>query len=298
MDTRDLRYFVKVAQYENIRKAAELLSVTPGSLSKAIARLESALSIQLFHREGRHIRLTDAGKTLFQRGIDILQMLEQTRSEIAGSKKSIHLKLAGTEISLLRWGMAFSDYLQRDYKSVETSLFGSVEPIALDKLLNGEVHAAIISSLMIDTALTHGLEKAEIGKGKMQVCVGANHPILDECENNSVDVASLLKYSFVSPTGAYFGLQIADDRAADGWREHIFPRKIAYRTADLSIIDGLLTSGKAIAYLPDFYIKQKKYVTLNVIDCPYVADFSFYLVYRKDGSYGWFNNLIAYAQSS
>jgi DNA-binding transcriptional LysR family regulator len=53
-----LRYFLEVARPENIHRASERLKISPGSISKAVARLEEQLSEKLFNRIGRHIKLT------------------------------------------------------------------------------------------------------------------------------------------------------------------------------------------------------------------------------------------------
>src|SRR4051812_44061124 len=100
MEIDELRYFVAAARSENLHKASETLHVSPGSLSKAISRLEGQLGVRLFRREGRNIRLTDQGRLLQTRASEILHLEETSRIEIAGHLGQIHVVIAGSEILL------------------------------------------------------------------------------------------------------------------------------------------------------------------------------------------------------
>lgn len=65
--TRDLRYFVAVAEELHFTRAARSLFISQSALSKQIAQLERALRTTLFVREGRRIALTPAGAELLPR---------------------------------------------------------------------------------------------------------------------------------------------------------------------------------------------------------------------------------------
>jgi LysR family glycine cleavage system transcriptional activator len=57
-----LRVFEAAARHLSFRKAAEELFVTPGAVSQQIRLLEDHVGVELFHREGRRVTLTDAGQ--------------------------------------------------------------------------------------------------------------------------------------------------------------------------------------------------------------------------------------------
>src|SRR5271155_3672982 len=75
MELHQLRYFVAVAQLENFTRAAQKCFVAQPSLSQQIIKLEREFGGPLFDRTGRKVRLTDRGRTLFDRAIEILAVL-------------------------------------------------------------------------------------------------------------------------------------------------------------------------------------------------------------------------------
>ena len=61
MELRQLKYFVKSAEYLNFSVAAKHLYITQSTLSQQIKQLEFELGFELFLRNSRHISLTEAG---------------------------------------------------------------------------------------------------------------------------------------------------------------------------------------------------------------------------------------------
>jgi DNA-binding transcriptional LysR family regulator len=65
-DLRQLRAFVAVAEELGFTRAAARLGVGQQAVSKAIARLEAALDVELVERTTREVRLTPAGAALLE----------------------------------------------------------------------------------------------------------------------------------------------------------------------------------------------------------------------------------------
>jgi LysR family transcriptional regulator, carnitine catabolism transcriptional activator len=62
MDLRQVEYVLAVVERGSFTKAAASMDVSQPSLSDGIRRLESELGVRLFHRLGRSVGLTDAGR--------------------------------------------------------------------------------------------------------------------------------------------------------------------------------------------------------------------------------------------
>ena len=83
-----LRTFEAVASRLSFARGAEALNVTPAAVSSQIRALEERLNRPLFHRHGRQVELTSAGRKLLpgvQRGLSELrqavQLVSQDRQE-------------------------------------------------------------------------------------------------------------------------------------------------------------------------------------------------------------------------
>jgi DNA-binding transcriptional LysR family regulator len=76
LETRELEYFIAVADELHFGRAAVRLSIAQPALSKAIQRIESRLGVQLFVRSSRHVELTPAGTVLREHGRHALNAVD------------------------------------------------------------------------------------------------------------------------------------------------------------------------------------------------------------------------------
>jgi LysR family transcriptional regulator, benzoate and cis,cis-muconate-responsive activator of ben and cat genes len=80
MELRHLRYFVAVAQERNFTRAAEKLCIAQPPLNRQIHDLEAELGISLLDRDSRPVRLTEAGRLLYEHAILVLERIDDLRT--------------------------------------------------------------------------------------------------------------------------------------------------------------------------------------------------------------------------
>jgi DNA-binding transcriptional LysR family regulator len=86
VDARQLEYFLAVADHGSFNRAAASLHLAQPSLSQAIRNLERELGALLFHRIGRRIELTEAGRAMIGPARQVLRDLETTRATVESVK--------------------------------------------------------------------------------------------------------------------------------------------------------------------------------------------------------------------
>ena len=81
MELRYLLYFATVAEQQSFTRAAEKLRVAQPAISQQIKTLEEELEVKLLVRTKRSVKLTAAGHAFLREAKDILNRLEQSRTE-------------------------------------------------------------------------------------------------------------------------------------------------------------------------------------------------------------------------
>jgi len=288
MEIFELRYFLGVAKSENIHRASEKLRVSPASLSKAISRLEGELSIKLFHREGRNIKLTDQGRLLQRRASDIVRLEEDARIEVGGHLGTIQIVITGPEILLSKMGVALSQTIKSKFPLASFEFHSSDDESAIEQVMRGEAHLALVTS---DLPANSGLSSKILGEAKFQTFVGKNHPLYGLGKaKKSVSVEEVLKHPFVSPSNPLLG-KVGIKQSLDGWRDDQFPRKVKYLTSSLKTLEEFVLSGNAIAYLPDYFCENLNLEVVKITGCPYSCSQKVRMVARNPKEVSWLNQI-------
>lgn len=86
METRQLRYFLAVAEELNFGRAASRLHISQPPLTRQIQQMEEDLGVKLFMRTPKGVELTPAGTLLLEDASNILALLQraQERTRLAG----------------------------------------------------------------------------------------------------------------------------------------------------------------------------------------------------------------------
>lgn len=82
MDIKQLTYFLTIAEEKSITKASEKLHIAQPHLSQQLKLLEEELNVKLIERTTRKFQVTDAGKRLWHRSKQIIELMESTVKEL------------------------------------------------------------------------------------------------------------------------------------------------------------------------------------------------------------------------
>ncbi|HFT6601691.1 TPA: LysR family transcriptional regulator [Klebsiella oxytoca] len=84
----DLALFVQIVDQGSFSAVARQTGATPSAISRSVSRLEQEMGCKLLHRTTRKLRLSDAGKTVYEHA---LEMLDSARlaMDSAGSAQAV-----------------------------------------------------------------------------------------------------------------------------------------------------------------------------------------------------------------
>ncbi|HEC21336.1 MAG TPA: LysR family transcriptional regulator [Chloroflexi bacterium] len=147
LNLNELQVFIVAAETENFSEAGRRLNLSQPAVSMQIRSLETQLNVTLFHRAGRHIRLTEAGHALVPMARDLIQRAIRLEETMAS--------LEGEVVGLLRVGCSTTSGkyilpkliagLRRQHPQVQVICHVTSRSRALRMLLEGEVHVALSS---------------------------------------------------------------------------------------------------------------------------------------------------------
>lgn len=98
-----LRIFDAAARLGSFSKAAAELGLTPSAVSHGITALESWLGTKLFHRDGRSISLTDAGKAFRPYVADALSMIAMGARRVSPLQEARRVSLSVAPTFASHW---------------------------------------------------------------------------------------------------------------------------------------------------------------------------------------------------
>ena len=84
----EIKLFLMTKQYKNFSQVARLLDMTPSSVSRKMAQLETKMNAQLLHRHTRAISLTDEGVAFARYGAEIMHQYSLVTEQIEQNSNS------------------------------------------------------------------------------------------------------------------------------------------------------------------------------------------------------------------
>jgi DNA-binding transcriptional LysR family regulator len=120
--------FHAAARSNSVTRAAEELGVTPSAVSQQIRALEIQLGTSLMIKEGRHVRLTEAGERYFETISDEFERIIEATNSIRGYKAIEILTIRATPSLATKWLMPRLSSFVEAHPNFDIRLDGTNEP--------------------------------------------------------------------------------------------------------------------------------------------------------------------------
>ena len=245
MDSRQLEYFVAVAEELSFTRAAHRLFTVQSTVSAAIRALEADLKTTLFDRSTRRVTLSDAGQALLPEAKAALEAIDRARAVVeeasTGLRGSVRIGTM-TRLGLVDLAELLGAFYQR-YPLVEVQLTTSPTGSSglADDVRHGRLDVALVG---LNRADLPGLETRELATVPFVVLVPSNHRLAGR---GAIRLADLAGERFVDMLRG-FGNRTTVDRAFDNAG---LPRRVQVEVPDLTTVPDYVRAGLGVAVIPE-----------------------------------------------
>lgn len=271
MNLRTLRAFVEVVRQGGFSQAAEVVSLTQSSVSKAIKTLEDELGMPLLNRLGHRNQLTAAGEIAYSRALVLLAEHNDLVAEIndlRGLKRGVlRIGLPPVGCGVL-FATMFATYRTR-YPDIDIELTEYGSKRLRECLEAGEVDLAALL-LPID----EGFDYQPVRNEPLMAVLPISHPL---AQRKRIDFTDLADSPFIL-FEAGFALNAKILAACE--RKGVQPR-VAARSGQIDFIVDLVSAGLGAAFLPRMLAHKHQHpgIALIPLDEPH-TDWHIALAWR------------------
>jgi DNA-binding transcriptional LysR family regulator len=292
LDVTRLRVLVAVARHGSVTAAAHALNYAQPSVSHHLARLEAETGTKLVQRAGRGIRLTDAGRLLAERAVEVIGRLDAAENELVvfAGLRAGRLRLAAFPSALGTIVPTAAAILHDRNPGFDLRLTEAEPPEALRMLRAGYVDVALIFRHEADDG---GTRRAATALDPPADDPLADDPPADQPPTAIADRDDLRELVLLSepvhlimPDTAVCGgepplapavtelwpadlARLSDQRwiaGCDRCREHLlrqcayagFTPRIAFTTDDFVAAQALVTAGLGVTLLPGLALRAAR----------------------------------------
>ncbi|MCA4962710.1 LysR family transcriptional regulator [Pseudomonas sp. Y24-6] len=250
LSTRQLRYFVEIAECGSFSAAAERLFIAQSALSRQMKAMETRLQTPLFERTARQPRLTAAGHAFLPRARSLLNELSKA-SEMAtqvgnGHLGTLRLSHSSTVPMSGRLLRGLGDYLD-SHAGVSMDIVKLSSEEQLEALAEGQLDVGLLRLPVLRQR--DGVQVIPLYSERLLLAVPPNHPLAVDNFVRGVDLARLKDEAFISiPHPQRGGLSYLSAELC--MRQGFFPkaaRVVSRKTTQLQLIQA----GFGIALLPE-----------------------------------------------
>ncbi|MEJ8839985.1 LysR family transcriptional regulator [Ramlibacter sp. AN1133] len=240
LDLRRVRFFVEVVRQGGFSAAGKVLFATQSTVSKAVQHLEDDLDAVLLQRLGNRSDLTDEGRIVYDKGLQLLDLSSQLRTELDALKGlragrlTVGFPGMGTSSQFAAAFAAFT----RSFPAVELRVLVHSVPELLQHLRAGVIEVAALFE-----PAGNGIDFRPAVVDELFVVLPSAHPLarLDSVSCRDLETVPLILFEDEMPAAALVLRAFAD--------AGVEPR-IWARVSQLPLLLELVGSGAGAGFVP------------------------------------------------
>ena len=237
-----LRVLHAVSGTGSVRGAAATLHVTTSAISQQLARLEREIGQTLVERQGRGIRLTEAGGVLAEHAGLLLAQVERVEADLAGRRGAVVGRLTVAAFATAARGLLppILKGLKEKYPGLTIRLDELEPTAAIPALCRADLDLAIVQDWPdAPIALPEGLTGQVLLEDLLDIALPKDHPL---AARESVTLAELAGADWITWT---------DGQLCHDWlRKALRDPTIAHTASEHSTQLALVDAGMGVAVIP------------------------------------------------
>lgn len=252
LDFVTLKLFLAVVEEQSIAKAAERESIAPSAVSKRIADLESALQVQLLHRQRKGMQPTEAGEALLHHARSILRDLSRLEGELADHAMGARgvVRIVASESALMSFVPRALEVFNKRHPNIRVDIRTMVSAEATIAVLEGNADLGICWG----AAATEGLQVTPCFIDRLMIVVPFTHPL---AQSSSLRFSDLLDYEFIQQESNSTVQALLERTAAEVGRT----LRTRIRVGNYDAACSMAQAGFGLAVVPDTF--ASKFATAN-----------------------------------
>ncbi|MFK7983175.1 MAG: LysR substrate-binding domain-containing protein [Saprospiraceae bacterium] len=285
MTTQQIEYFLTLANELHFWKTAEKVFIAQSTLSRQIQALEVELGVQLFERDKRNVKLTDAGKFLQEKWTTIISELNQVHRQAKKIEAGIagHISITYPGSLAFKFLPAFLEILNTNLPELKLELTEPTDENHEKLLLNYETDIAFSR----DEIKHISIDSLKLYSEPICLVVPNNHWFdkqslkdLNELKEEKFILSGLHKNTFYASLLSNF------------FTKHDFEPKTIIESDFGGMILNLVSKEIGISILPISF-KIAKAQNIRFIELDETIDL--YINWRKNGSNKIIEKIVQYA---
>jgi LysR family transcriptional regulator, hydrogen peroxide-inducible genes activator len=240
LDFQALEQFITLARTKNFTRAAEELHLSQPALSRAIQRLEEQVGQPLFDRRPREVVLTKPGELLVSRAKKILDLVEDTFTELAESGEHGQIRLGAIPTIAPYFLPKLLSTFAEKFPRISVTVQEDTTNLLIRRCADGELDLAIVALPILAKAI----QIEPLFSEELLFVVPRGHPL---ATTKDLTLKAVKDYPFVMLNEAHC---LSENITSFCQRQSVHPISIE-RTSQLTTVQELVSLDHGVSIIPD-----------------------------------------------
>lgn len=237
--------FLYVVHYKSIHKAANALFLSQPTVTARIKSLERELNVELFHRDGRSVILSDKGKDFLPFATQIVQTFQQGKKQLQETQQSNEICI-GTNLVTAQYFLAYALPKWKEiFPHMCFQIITGSTSVMLEKLQSHQIDIGFIQYVHKE-----GINNELLLSNAVKLVMHHEHPFI---RNTFIKAKELAKQKMVFfECGAFDWNYLHKMFEVEG-----VTANIEVRTDHLEVAKALIRTKEYMSFLPHLCVKKE-----------------------------------------